>query len=211
MYPPLADSHFAKYFIANPPPSEPNPTTQSTITALNLQPQPEGGYYAETDRDSLLIPNPFNTPGSAAAHDLTRNASTTIFYLLTPKSPAGHFHRNKARTVHTLHQGRGRYVIIHENGKLESFVVGHDVGKGEKLQWIADGGKYKASYLLPDLEGGNDSEGGLLISETVVPGFEFRDHDFLTAEGLKGLVSEEEVKELGWLMNEGERERLSQG
>ncbi|KAA8569461.1 hypothetical protein EYC84_001092 [Monilinia fructicola] len=104
-----------------------------------------------------------------------RNTSTSIFYLLTPHGPQGGFHRNKGRTVHTLHRGRGRYVLIHANEegtpkRIETFIVGQNVAAGERLQWIVDGGKYKASYLLPDEDGGEDSQ-GLLISETVVPGF----------------------------------------
>lgn len=194
----------------------------STINSLKLQEHPEGGYFAETDRDIFLIPNPFKVPdgstGSNADKDSVRNASTTIFYLLTPKSPVGHFHRNKARTVHTLHSGRGRYVIIHESGQVETFVVGHDLAKGEKLQWIVDGGKYKASYLLPD-EGAEESKGGLLISETVVPGFEFSDHDFLTAEGMwryhlygrqREVTKEDFGKQLGWLLRVSERKNLEQ-
>jgi len=217
----MSDSNDSKRFITDAYSSEPNPTSASTIASLNLQAHPEGGYFVETDRDPLLVPNPFKTPtdksGAAADQDTTRNASTTIYYFITPKSPVGHFHRNKARTVHTLHQGRGRYVLIHADespARVESFVVGHDLAKGERLQWIVEGGKYKASYLLPDKEnnGRSPSErtSGLLISETVVPGFEFTDHDFLTAEALKGLVSKEVVEELGWLLNKGEREKLSQ-
>ena len=62
-------------------------------------------------------------------------------------------------------------MIIHadekEEGKkarIETFVVGHDIHGGERVQWLVEGGKYKASFLLPDVEGGSDSE-GLLISE----------------------------------------------
>lgn len=87
--------------------------------------------------------------------------------------------------MHTLHRGRGRYVIIHADEKkgddddeegegdkakakarIETFVVGQDTQGGERLQWIVEGGKYKASFLLPDKDGeeGEDSE-GLLISE----------------------------------------------
>lgn len=57
-------------------------------------------------------------------------------------------------------------MIIHadegEGGKkrVETFVVGQDVGAGERLQWVVEGGKFKASYLLA----GGDGE-GLLISE----------------------------------------------
>ena len=32
--------------------------TQSILHHLNLQPHPEGGYFVETDRDSLRVPNP---------------------------------------------------------------------------------------------------------------------------------------------------------
>lgn len=148
---------------------------QKIVAELKLQRHPEGGYYVETDRDPLRVPNPFlpsNGDASPNDNDTTRSASTTIFYLLTPSSPRGVFHTNKARTVHTLHRGRGRYVVIHPDerrqsnnkARVETFVVGSNVEKGEKLQWIVEGGKYKASFLLPDEEKGSES-GGLLISE----------------------------------------------
>lgn len=127
-------------------------------------------------------------------------------YLLTPYSPQGNFHRNRGRTIHTLHRGRGRYVLIHadEPGcRVETFVVGQDVAAGEKLQWIVEGGKFKASFLLPDKDPkGNETtkSEGLLISETVVPGFEFYDHDFLIGDGLAKLIGEERAKELDWLV-----------
>ena len=175
------------YFHPSPSASEPSPT-KAYIMALSLQPHPEGGYFCETDRDPLKVPNPFpsdptlnySSPSVTApppGDDKTRNASTTIYYYLTLKSPTGVIHRNKGRTVHTLHRGRGRYVIIHadevikdgivqegKKARVESFVVGQDVAKGERLQWVVEGGKFKASFLLPDVDGGEGSD-GLLISE----------------------------------------------
>lgn len=144
--------------------------TKAIIHALSMLKHPEGGYFVETDRDQRLVANPWAS--ASDPEDAQRNASTSIFYLITPNRSFGAFHRNKARTVHTLHRGRGRYVIIHANeaGKnestprLETFVVGHDLAKGEKLQWIVEGGKYKASFLLPD-DGEAGSSQGLLISE----------------------------------------------
>lgn len=192
-------------------PSEP-PATAAIINALNMIPHIEGGYFAETDRDPLIIPSPFPvTPASEATLSLAgprrpgfdpkvRNASTTIFYLLTPASPQGNFHRNRARTVHTLHKGRGRYVLISAAGEVETFVVGQDVASGERLQWIVEGDHYKASYLLPDAEGAGSSAQGLLISETVVPGFEYCDHDFLPRGGLGRLLGEERAEGLEWLV-----------
>ena len=214
--------------LSNPPNPSPDGIT-STISALSLQPHPEGGLFVETDRDPRLVANPFT---DKSAEDSTRHASTTIHYLLTPSSPLGRFHRNRARTVHTLHWGRGVYVILHppdsnansgDRGegqgewKLEIFTVGTDVGNGERVQWIVEGGRYKASYLLSDqaldsefgTEGrGSGSAKGLLISETVVPGFEFSDHDFLTAEGFLKIVEGDSVEALGWLLGKEQGKRL---
>jgi predicted cupin superfamily sugar epimerase len=161
------------------------PAVQKLIAELGLLKHPEGGYFVETDRDPLRVPNPFQSKGaspptgfSAAEkleEDSTRSASTTIYYLLTPAAPKGNFHRNKGRTVHTLHKGRGRYVLIHADEKqdghkarIETFLVGQDIHRGERLQWIVKGGKYKASFLLPDADGKGSSE-GLLISEVRIP------------------------------------------
>ncbi|KAI9844960.1 MAG: hypothetical protein M1838_001944 [Thelocarpon superellum] len=193
------------------------------IHTLGLLKHPEGGYFVETDRDARRVPNPFQDDSSYVRHgivptaaqtrdgdDTTRCASTTIYYLLTPGNPQGVFHLNRGRTVHTLHQGRGRYVIIHADevdgtrgrnkARIETFVVGHNVTRGEKMQWIVEGGKFKASLLLPDRADETGSENGLLISETVIPGFEFRDHDFMTNDQLIALLDEDQAKELGWLV-----------
>lgn len=194
--------------------------------------------YRLNSQTSPLTTHPENTHPSATASDSdasSRAASTTIHYLLTPASPLGAFHRNRGRTVHTLHKGRARYVIIHAdevapsdrpsgygsedaesgadekklwNGKarVETYVVGQDVLGGEKLQWIVDGGKYKASFLLPDEKEGEDSisREGCLISETVVPGFEFADHDFMRRERAEALLTQEQVEEMGWMLRKDE-------
>lgn len=134
--------------------------------------------------------------------------------------------------MHTLHRGRGRYVIIHEDetekgekARVERFVVGHDIHGGERLQWLVEGGRYKASFLLPDEEEGPESQ-GLLISEassihsppapqfclqlltivlqTVTPGFEFSDHNFMPSEALSDLLSGHQADELRWLLFQAE-------
>ncbi|KAJ9619841.1 hypothetical protein H2203_008112 [Taxawa tesnikishii (nom. ined.)] len=183
------------------PPKEP-PHLASLIKTLSLQPHIEGGYFVETDRDAWRIPSPFPkqeentttfyTATGAVGADLsnklssadkanpstevqksgdvvnkddgrqgekgdTRNASTTIHYLLTPSSPLGAFHRNRGRTVHTLHKGRGRYVIVHADE----------------------------------------------VMGTVVPGFEFEDHDFMRPERLEALVTKEQADEMRWMLRKG--------
>jgi predicted cupin superfamily sugar epimerase len=159
---------------------------QKLIKSLALQKHIEGGYFAETDRDERRVPNPFLTTSNGAqsdsnangesqgGEDASRAASTSIFYLITPKTPIGYFHRNKGRTVHTLHEGRGRYVLIHppegidaygneghEKGiwRIETFTVGRDVANGERLQWIVDGGIWKTSFLLGRTDGAGECGG----------------------------------------------------
>ncbi|ORY68835.1 RmlC-like cupin domain-containing protein [Pseudomassariella vexata] len=215
----MATTAIKSFFSASFPPPPESSSTSALIKTLSMIPHIEGGYFTETDRDPLLISSPFPLnpaselmPQREGFDPRYRNASTSIYYLLTPSSPQGNFHRNRGRTVHTLHRGRGIYVLIHadeedveyEGGgrgkRVESFVVGHDVAKGERLQWIVEGGKYKASFLLPDQGAEGQQSGVLLISETVVPGFEYCDHDFLVAEGLKVLVGSEQAEKLGWLV-----------
>ena len=165
--------------IFTPAKSEP-PAIDRLVSHLNLEPHPEGGYYVLTDLNPRRVPNPFEHSIEDSS-DAQRLASTSIFYLLSPGRPRGVFHRNKASTVHTLHRGRGRYVVLHadealENGKtarVETFTVGPNLEKGERLQWVVDGGKFKASFLLPD-HGTDDSE-GLLISEVCAVSLFFLD------------------------------------
>ncbi|RAQ99470.1 duf985 domain-containing protein [Stemphylium lycopersici] len=175
--------------------SEESCSTQRIIAALGLERHIEGGYFAEIDRNPLVIPNPFlarnggeeeeeekegevvnqTAEKPVSGDDSIRNASTSIYYMLSPIAPQGHFHRNKGRTVHTLISGRGRYVLIHadepgEKKIVESFVVGHDVADGEKSVWIVEGG------------------------------FEYSDHDFLDVNKFRQLVTEEQAEELEWLV-----------
>lgn len=195
------------------PPSAESAGVTSIIKSLSLIEHVEGGYFAVTDVSNTFTPSPYpETPLSQRTIDLVdglpadydsskRRFSTTIFYYLTPNRPMGSFHRNRSRIIHSLHRGRGRYVLIHPDGRVESFVVGHNFERGEKLQWVVEGGVWKASFLLADDDDdGQSTSDGLLISETVVPGFEYADHEFLSQEGLDQVVPETKAKALQWLV-----------
>jgi predicted cupin superfamily sugar epimerase len=201
----------------------PNPFLNTSPSASSNE---QTTFYTSTGAVSANLDNKLTDADKSGAktgedgQDKTRNASTSIHYLLTPESPMGAFHRNRGRTIHTLHRGRGRYVIIHADevmseydshagvrskARVETFIVGQNVEKGEKLQWIVDGGKYKSSYLLP-LEGEDVSDnGGLLISETVVPGFEYSDHDFMRVDRLEALVTKEQADEMRWMLRKDDK------
>lgn len=165
-----------------------NQYVQGVIDFLDLQRHTVGGYLVETDRDpkfpksfqnQKLASNINNTVNTLSGSE-TRDVSTKIFCYLTSGSPFGAFHRNKSRTIHTLHWGRGRYVTIHadevagtgQKARVETFVVGKNLLAGEKTQWIVEEGIYKSSFLLPDEATGLDGENnGLLISEVKPPIF----------------------------------------
>ena len=95
---------------------------KTLVKNLGLMKHIEGGYFAEIDRNPLIIPNPFLSPSSSTQQkegdwgekrdgmtasaprggdDKVRNASTSIFYLLSRTTPLGSFHRNRGRTVNS--------------------------------------------------------------------------------------------------------------
>ena len=147
---------------------------QTLINLLHMEKHPEGGYFVETDRDKrqmTLEAGHFQPPQYSSNAGETRSLSTSIFYLLTPKNSIGALHRNASRTVHTLHHGRGIYVILKpgndqgaQQAQVETFRVGRDITQGERLQWIVDGGNYKASFLVSD----GTEVSSLLISEVTL-------------------------------------------
>ncbi|KAH9914349.1 RmlC-like cupin domain-containing protein [Fomitopsis serialis] len=172
------------------PPLYPIPNS-TVIPELRLQKHPEGGYFAETDRQSETVPSPF--VGGAP-----RSLATTIYYLLTPDEKNGVFHMNKSATMHVLHQGRAEYVLITPPAtpgsppKLEKKVMGPNLQAGEVLQLLVPSGIWKMSRLLPDdLSAAADPEKrdrvGCLITEVVFPGFAWEDHAFLTRTELEKL------------------------
>lgn len=189
---------------------------------LCLEGHREGGFFKETDRAPFKMESPYypdhnkgdaeiTRTGSSQEPPLqdeegnpvtpTRNFSTLIYYMITAESPVGRLHRNHSRIIHILQKGRGQYVLIYPNGDIKSFKVGFNVAEGEVMQWVVCGGVYKASYLLPGEDGGQEtSDDCLLISEVVVPGFEFEDHKFMEEKELRQLVGQEKTEELKWLL-----------
>lgn len=164
------------------------------IDTLNLQPHPEAGFFCETARTEETVYSPF-------AGDAIRNMATQIYYLLTPDSPQGKMHMNKSITYHLLHQGRARYTLIRpasgpsSSPEIKHVVMGADSSQGEVRQLVVEGGWWKASEIpredLNDEEADRDKI-GCLISEVVVPGFDFADHKFLDRKGLVELFGGDE-------------------
>ncbi|TNY21203.1 RmlC-like cupin domain-containing protein [Rhodotorula diobovata] len=172
---------------------------------LNLQPHPEGGFFAQTHAMDETVPSPF-------ADGAQRQLATQIYYLLAASSSSspsssyrGKLHLNKSTTYHLLHQGRARYTLVRPTTdgtkpQVRHVVMGEDAGRGELRQLVVEGGWWKASEVPDeDLREARAEEGdkgldatGCLISEVVVPGFSFDDHEFLTRKGLVELFGGDE-------------------
>ena len=108
---PGAHSKLEPVYKPNSSSAHESDSTQQIISALHLEKHIEGGYFAEIDRNPLTIPNPFlkenggdedvnrTAEKPVGGDDGVRNASTSIYYMLSPITPQGNFHRNKGRTV----------------------------------------------------------------------------------------------------------------
>ncbi|KII85617.1 hypothetical protein PLICRDRAFT_44946 [Plicaturopsis crispa FD-325 SS-3] len=176
-------------------------TNQELIAQLNLQKHPEGGYFVETDRQPDQVPTPF-------VGGEPRSLATSIYYFLSHDNPTGVIHTNKSVTYHVLHQGRAEYTLITPGNPptIEKKIMGANASAGELRQLIVGTGVWKMSQLLPeDIKSAVTQEEkdhtGCLITEVVVPGFHWEDHQFLTLKTLKDLFKdspggEEKIKEL---------------
>ena len=103
------------------------PNAQDVVTALNLEPHVEGGYYRRT----------FQTDDQPRVETAAgqRYLMSSIYYLLTRETPIGHFHLNRSDIVHYYHLGDAiKYSLIFPDGALETVVMGSDIIAGQCLQ-----------------------------------------------------------------------------
>lgn len=134
------------------------------IARLGLERHPEGGWFRRIHTSDQTL----DTAQGPRAQ------VTSIHYLLTADEPLGRLHRNRSDILHYL-QGGGpvEYRLLDETtGRLDRVVLGH--GVDQRLFLHVPGGVWKASQLI-------DGADHALVSEAVVPGFDFADHAFADA------------------------------
>ncbi|KAH9050965.1 RmlC-like cupin domain-containing protein [Lactarius deliciosus] len=147
-----------------------SPRTAELIKDLGLIPHPEGGLFAETDRQDVQTPSPY-------ADGALRSLSTTIFYLLTADNPSGKIHMNKSIKKGAL-------------PAIKRVVMGPNASAGEQRQLLVGTGVWKMSRLLDvDLKGPDLERTGCLITEVVIPGFHWEDHKYLTRTELEEMFA----------------------
>lgn len=129
-------------------------TADAIIEALGLQPHPEGGWFAETFRDSA---------GGG------RGASTLIYFLLKA-GERSHWHRlHTAVEVWHYYAGAPLKLMRSADGKaVETQMLGPDIAKGERPQGVIPAGCWQAAETTGDFT---------LVGCTVAPGFTFEDFE----------------------------------
>ncbi|MFD6418127.1 cupin domain-containing protein [Streptomyces sp. NPDC060194] len=147
-------------------------TAEQWIERLRLEEHPEGGYFRRTFQADHRAP--VSTPAGP------RYTLTSIHYLLTRRSPIGHWHLNRSDILHFHHHGAPiTYHLLLPDGSHRTAVLGQDPDQGQLLTVAVPGGVWKASHLTHGDHG--------LISEAVAPGFDYADMTLARAGDLARL------------------------
>jgi uncharacterized protein len=145
--------------------SHPLPTAiVQLIAKLQLQPHPEGGFYRETWRSDLCLPQSI-LPTEYAGD---RSAGTAILFLL----PTGHFSR--------WHRVRSAELWFHQAGDPLELVMAETLDGA--TQTIELGRDYAFQAVVPPNHWQKaapiaGTAGYALVACVVVPGFDFADFE----------------------------------
>ena len=130
---------------------------------LDLSPHPEGGWFRETWRSDLTVPQ------SALPPDYTgcRNAGTAILFLLMPGQHSA-WHTVRSAELWLYHSG-GRLLLVvgAEHNCAQTHLLGADIMAGESPQFVVPPGHWQRATPRDDQP--------CLVSCVVVPGFDFAD------------------------------------
>ncbi len=134
---------------------------QQLITQLNLQPHPEGGYFAETYRANENI----DTLNGK------RNLMTSIYFLLTSKD-VSRFHVIASDELWFHHEGSDLSVHVLDELGHHILPLGKN-GTHARPQQLVPAGKIFGSTV-------DEPNSYALVSCVVAPGFDFRDFKLLS-------------------------------
>jgi predicted cupin superfamily sugar epimerase len=141
-------------------------TPQQLISAYQLQPHPEGGYYARSycsdeQIEAEHLPKQFTG---------NRYISTAIYFLLEGRDFSA-FHRIKSDELWHFYAGCGLIIyVIHPDGRGETLKLGNDSENGFQFQQVVKACCWFASKPVNE----NDFS---FVGCTVAPGFDFEDFE----------------------------------
>ncbi|AFM19040.1 hypothetical protein Mycch_4330 [Mycolicibacterium chubuense NBB4] len=130
---------------------------------LDLSPHPEGGYFRETWRSDLTVPQSVLPPDYTGC----RNAGTAILFLLLPGQQSA-WHTVRSAEIWLYHRGGPLHLEVGAGQETaETHVLGADLDAGETPQFVVPPGHWQRARPV-----GGDA---CLVSCIVVPGFDFAD------------------------------------
>ena len=150
-------------------------TPQNLIFHYNLQPHPEGGWYAQSYRSSEII------PAAALPNRFggDRVFSTAIYFLLEQGNFSA-FHRIKSDECWHFYQGDPLEVfIIGTDRQLTIVTLGQDSSRGQLFQYVVPANCWFASRPAKESK-------FCFVGCTVAPGFDFADFELANATELVG-------------------------
>jgi uncharacterized protein len=145
---------------------------QDWIDHLRLEPHPEGGFYRETYRAALTLPQ-----SALPGHGGARAASTAIYFLLAGDQFSA-FHRIRSDEVWHFYAGSSLAVhVITPEGEYQQHLLGSDPANGEHVQAVVPTGCWFGSSL-------RQMDTYALVGCTVAPGFDFADFEMAKRDDL---------------------------
>jgi len=143
------------------------------IHRLGLEPHPEGGYFAESDRSADQL----DSRGLPGRYSGSRSAATAIYFLLRG-SQVSHFHRLRSDEIWHWYTGSSlSLVLLDDAGRLRTVEVGPDFEVGQTYQALIPHGRWFAARI-------HDPNRFALVGCTVSPGFDFADFELADREVL---------------------------
>jgi hypothetical protein len=145
---------------------------QRWIERLHLEPHPEGGFYRQTYRASLTLPN-----SALPGYSGDRAASTAIYFLLAGDQFSA-FHRLRSDEVWHFYAGSALVIhVIEPGGNYRQLLLGSDHFAGEQFQAVVPAGCwFGLSLRQPDTFA--------LVGCTVAPAFDYADFEMAKRDEL---------------------------
>jgi predicted cupin superfamily sugar epimerase len=145
------------------------------VEKFQLQPHPEGGYYAETYRSAEAIQHA-SLPSRFTGD---RSYSTAIYFLL-PSGALSALHRIQSDEVWHFYSGDPlELVMISPDGESKTILIGNDPRQGHFFQFVVPAGHWFASRCVVPAGGHS------FVGCTVAPGFDFSDFEMAERNKLK--------------------------
>jgi len=142
-------------------------TAQQIIDRLELVPLTiEGGYFRETYRSETTIP----ADALPGGYKGDRNASTCIYYLLTPDTFSA-LHRVRSDEIFHFYAGDEIEMLqLWPDGSGRVVTIGNNLAAGHDPQLVVPAGIWQGCRLAPSGSWG-------LMGCTVAPGFDYADFE----------------------------------